>query len=85
MRGSDVTQAAMLSYQTLEERIPRGHSLRKLRVLVDGILVTRCTYYLWEMRDNLSPSSLHWRGGALFFLGERRRGGTPPKEFRRAG
>ena len=40
MRGTDVTQAAMFSYRTLEERIPPGHSLRKLRTLVDGILVT---------------------------------------------
>ena len=40
MRGADVTQAAMFSYRTLEERIPQGHSLRKLRTLVDGILVT---------------------------------------------
>jgi transposase len=30
----------MFSYRTLEERIPPGHSLRKLRTLVDGILVT---------------------------------------------
>jgi transposase len=39
MRGTDVTQAAMFSYRTLEERIPCGHPLRKLRALVDGILV----------------------------------------------
>ena len=40
MRSADVTQAAMFSYRTLEERIPREHPLRKLRSLVDGILVT---------------------------------------------
>ena len=28
----------MFSYRSLEERIPAAHSLRKLRVLVDGIL-----------------------------------------------
>ena len=38
MRKSDVTQHAMFSYRTLEERIPDQHPLRKLRVLVDGIL-----------------------------------------------
>jgi len=38
MRTADTTQHAMFSYQSLEERIPAGHPLRKLRVLVDGIL-----------------------------------------------
>jgi transposase len=38
MRKSDVTQHALYSYRTLEERIPEAHPLRKLRVLVDGIL-----------------------------------------------
>lgn len=40
MRGADVTQSAIFSYRTLEDRIPQEHSLRKLRALVDGILVT---------------------------------------------
>lgn len=39
MRGADVTQSAIFSYRTLEERIPQEHPLRKLRGLVDGILV----------------------------------------------
>lgn len=38
MRTVDTTQHAMFSYRSLEERIPAGHPLRKLRVLVDGIL-----------------------------------------------
>jgi transposase len=38
MRGADVTQAALFSYRTLEARIPREHPLRKLRVVVDGLL-----------------------------------------------
>ena len=38
MRTPDTTQNAMFSYRTLEERIPTRHPLRKLRVLVDGIL-----------------------------------------------
>ena len=38
MRSPDATQNAMFSYRTLEERIPARHPLRKLRVLVDGIL-----------------------------------------------
>jgi transposase len=40
MRGADITQAAMFSYRTLEQRIPKSHPLRKLRVLVDTILAT---------------------------------------------
>jgi transposase len=38
MRKTDVTQHAMYSYRSLEDRIPKDHRLRKLRVLVDGIL-----------------------------------------------
>ncbi|HEX8011035.1 MAG TPA: IS5 family transposase [Casimicrobiaceae bacterium] len=38
MRGTDATQAAIFSYRTLEARIPKTHPLRKLRVVVDGIL-----------------------------------------------
>jgi len=38
MRSPDTTQPEMFSYRTLEERIPLSHPLRKLRVLVDGIL-----------------------------------------------
>jgi hypothetical protein len=38
MRKTDVTQHAMFSYRSLEERIPEAHPLRKLRILVDGIL-----------------------------------------------
>lgn len=40
MRGADVTQSAMFSYRTLEERIPQSHPLRKLRSVVDGLLST---------------------------------------------
>ena len=39
MRKTDVTQHSLYSYRTLEERIPDAHPLRKLRVLVDAILV----------------------------------------------
>ena len=40
MRSADVTQSAMFSFQTLEQRSPTTHPLRKLRVLVDGILAS---------------------------------------------
>lgn len=39
MRKTDVTQHSLYSYRTLEERISDAHPLRKLRVLVDAILV----------------------------------------------
>jgi transposase len=40
MRTPDTTQAEMFSYRSLEERIPASHPLRKLRVVVDGILAS---------------------------------------------
>jgi transposase len=39
MRKADVTQHCMYSDRTLEERVRADHPLRKLRVLVDGILL----------------------------------------------
>jgi hypothetical protein len=38
LRKSDITQQALYSYRTLEERIPEAHPLRKLHLLVDGFL-----------------------------------------------
>ena len=35
-----MTQSAIFSFRTLEQRIPAVHPLRKLRVLVDGILAS---------------------------------------------
>jgi transposase len=40
MRRADVTQSAMFSYRTLEQRIPSSHPLRNLRKLVDDLLMT---------------------------------------------
>ena len=40
MRSADITQSEMFSYRTLEQRIPASHPLRKLRMLVDGLLAT---------------------------------------------
>ena len=39
MRKTEVTQHSLYSYRTLEERIPDAYPLRKLRVLVDALLV----------------------------------------------
>jgi transposase len=38
MRGADVQQPGMFSYVSVEDRVPKDHPIRKLRVLVDGIL-----------------------------------------------
>lgn len=38
MRGSDVQQLGMFSYVSVEDRVPREHLIRKLRVLADAIL-----------------------------------------------
>ena len=38
MRGVDVQQLGMFSYVSVEERVPKDHPIRKLRILVDTIL-----------------------------------------------
>jgi transposase len=62
MHKSDVTQHALCSYRTLEERILEAHPLRKLRVLVDGILRSMSTYLapLYSKRDrpSIAPKRL---------------------------
>jgi len=62
MRRPDTTQAEMFSYRTLEERIPANHPLRKLRVLVDGILAsmheTFETRYSRTGRPGIPPERL---------------------------
>ena len=40
MRGIDITQEELLSFRTLEARIPKNHPLRKLRAVVDILLTT---------------------------------------------
>lgn len=38
MRSPDIQQLGMFSYVSVEDRVPRDHPIRKLRVLVDAIL-----------------------------------------------
>ncbi len=38
MRGQDGQQASLISYVSLEERIAKDQPLRKVRVMVDGLL-----------------------------------------------
>jgi transposase len=40
MRGETNPQQSLFSYVNLDERVPRAHPLRKLRVLVDGVLAS---------------------------------------------
>ncbi|WP_434150739.1 hypothetical protein ACR2R6_04315 [Methylocaldum gracile subsp. desertum] len=40
MRGKDVTQGALFSYVNREDRVPQTHPLRRMRLLVDGILAS---------------------------------------------
>ena len=62
MRKTDVTQYAKFSYRSLEERIPAAHPLRKLRILVDGILknmnVEFEEVYLRRGRPSIAPERL---------------------------
>lgn len=39
MRGDDQNQQAMFSYISPEERVPKGHPLRPIRIMVDNALV----------------------------------------------
>ena len=62
MRSADVTQSAMFSYRTLEERIPQAHPLRKLRLLVDALLATLdgefASLYAKTGRPSIPPERL---------------------------
>jgi transposase len=62
MRKTDVTQHAMFSYRSLEERIPEAHPLRKLRILVDGILQSMSAeferLYSRRGRPSIAPERL---------------------------
>lgn len=62
MRRADITQSEMFSYRTLEQRIPASHPLRKLRMLVDGLLATLHTdfeeLYAKTGRPSIPPERL---------------------------
>jgi transposase len=62
MRGDDPQQAAMFSYLSPEERVPKEHPLRTIRVLVDGVLneLSRQFYTLYSHtgRPSIAPGKL---------------------------
>lgn len=62
MRGADITQTELFSYKTLEERIPQGHLLRKLRRVVDLLLATMDdelgALYARRGRESIPPERL---------------------------
>jgi transposase len=62
MRGLEKRQNALFSYVSLEDRVPRDHPLRKLRVLVNGILASMNTLleerYSHTGRPSIPPEQL---------------------------
>jgi transposase len=62
MRGADVTQDSMFSYQTLEDYVPREHPLRAIREIVNAALremdETFAAMYADSGRDSIPPEQL---------------------------
>lgn len=62
MRGDDFIQGAMFSYVDIEERIPAKHPLRKVKIVVDGILRSMSDEfdrrYSWTGRPSIPPERL---------------------------
>jgi transposase len=62
MRGADITQTALFSDRTLEERIPKTHPPRQLRGVVDVLLATLDeeldALYAKTGRASISPERL---------------------------
>ena len=62
MRGNESNQQPVFSYVSLEERVPAGHPLRAIRVLVDEILTGMSerfdTLYAESGRPSIPPERL---------------------------
>lgn len=56
MRGEEPRQPVLFSYVSLEDRVPKSHPLRKLRVLVDGILTSMSAEFDAVYSKNGRPS-----------------------------
>lgn len=62
MRGADVTQESMFSYQTVEDYVPKDHPLRSIREIVNAALremdETLAAMYADSGRDSIPPEQL---------------------------
>lgn len=62
MRGHDAIQNNWFSYINLEDRIPKQHPLRRLRLLVDGVLASMdavfAARYSHTGRPSIAPEKL---------------------------
>jgi len=62
MRGSDLRNEALFSYVNLEDRVPVGHPLRKIREIVNAALAALdaafATLYAAEGRPSIAPERL---------------------------
>ena len=62
MRGEAHPQSALVSYLSLQERVPRDHPLRKIRILVDAVLATMnadfAAVYAKRGRPSIPPEFL---------------------------
>jgi len=62
MRGTDAASGALFSYVDLEERIPSGHPLRKIRQIVNDALASLDAefdaLYTKEGRPSIAPERL---------------------------
>jgi transposase len=62
MRGEDVSQGTLFSYVSLEERVPKDHPLRRMRLLVDGLLASLsdefAARYSHTGRPSVAPEKL---------------------------
>lgn len=58
MRAEEPRQPVLFSYVSLEDRVPKSHPLRKLRVLVDGILASMDKEFDAVYSNNRRPWTL---------------------------
>ena len=62
MRGADLRNEALFSYVNLEDRVPAGHPLRKVREIVNAALAALdaafAVLYAAEGRPSIAPQRL---------------------------
>jgi len=56
MRGTDIIQGTLFSYINLEERVPKAHPLRRMRLLVDGVLASMSAEFAERYSHTGRPS-----------------------------